>query len=77
MTDKEERALRRDVEAHHDAVEDDLAALKARYDEIEERLTPLLEEQRQIEAQMDALKAPLHGKRLELAGKLKAREEAK
>lgn len=77
MTPKQERALRRDIEATHDSIEDELAVLKQQHDNIEEQIAPLYAEQLSIELKMDALKAELHAKRTKLALFLKEREVTK
>jgi chromosome segregation ATPase len=71
MTDKELRAARRDLEAEHDRIEEELASLQAEHERLVAKAAPIEAAIRANEAKRDALTANIHAMRLEHAEKLK------
>jgi chromosome segregation ATPase len=61
------RALVREIEAEHDKIEQELTQLLKEYHTAQDAARPHEVKMRELESRMDALKSPLHAKRLRLA----------
>ena len=66
FSDKELKALQRQIDTEGERIEDLLAPLKAEWTKIDEQIKPLEEQQRAVSDKMDAVKSTLHIMRLKM-----------
>ena len=66
FSDKELKALQRQIDTEGERIEDLLAPLKAEWTRIDEQIKPLEEQQRAVSDKMDAVKSTLHIMRLKM-----------
>ena len=77
FSDKELKALQRQIDTEGERIEDLLAPLKAEWTKIDEQIKPLEEQQRAVSDKMDAVKSTLHIMRLKMRDMVNKAESAK